>query len=186
MLNGEFSKVSLSDYKGKYLVMVFYPFDFTYVCPTELISFSDNLKKFQDIGAEVVGISTDSHFTHLAWLKQARSEGGLGSLNYPLLADISKDISRNYGVLVEDENDGMNGAALRGLFIVDGEGRIRSVQVNDDAVGRSVDEALRLIQGFQFADKNGEVCPANWKPGDSTIVPDQEKKVNFFKQAYSD
>ena len=151
---------------------MFYPFDFTYVCPTELISFSENLKKFQDIGAEVLGISTDSHFTHLAWLKTPRSEGGLGNIDYPLLADISKDISDDYGVLVKTEGDGMRGAALRGLFIMDGKQTIRSVQVNDDAVGRSVDETLRLIQGFQWSDKHGEVCPANWKPGQATIKPD--------------
>lgn len=183
--DGEFTNVSLSDYAGKYLVVVFYPFDFTYVCPTELISFSDNLPKFRELGAEVIGVSTDSHFTHLAWIKTARENGGLGKIDYPLLADISKDMSRDYGVLVEDPEDGMNGAALRGLFIIDGTGKVRSVQINDDAVGRSVDEAIRLIQGFQFADKHGEVCPANWQPGDATIKPDQVKKMDFFKDAYT-
>jgi len=185
VVDGEFTTKSLSDYAGKYLVLVFYPFDFTYVCPTELISFSENLQKFRDIGAEVVGVSTDSHFTHLAWIKTPRDNGGLGKIDYPLLADISKNMSRDYGVLVEDPEDGMNGAALRGLFIIDTEGKVRSVQVNDDAVGRSVDETLRLIQGFQFADKNGEVCPANWQPGDATIKPDQVKKMDFFKSAYA-
>lgn len=164
--------------------MVFYPFDFTYVCPTELISFSERLGEFKQIEAEVLGVSTDSHFTHLAWKNTPRDQGGLGQIEYPLLADISKDISRNYGVLVETDGDGMRGAALRGLFIIDPEGKVRSVQVNDDAVGRSVDEALRLIKAFQFADKNGEVCPANWKPGDSTIKPDQTAKMEFFKHAY--
>ena len=106
---------------------MFYPFDFTYVCPTELVSFSENIQKFRDIGAEIIGISTDSHFTHLAWIKTNRSEGGLGNLNYPLLADISKDISRSYGVLVEDPKDDLYGAALRGLYIIDGKGIIRSV-----------------------------------------------------------
>ena len=132
----------------------------------------------------MLGVSTDSHFTHLAWLKTPRTEGGLGKINYPLLADISKDMSRNYGVLVENPKDGMYGAALRGIFIIDGEGVIRSIQINDDAVGRSVDEALRLIKAFQFADENGEVCPANWQPGDKTIKPDQEDKKIFFKQKY--
>ena len=148
VFNNEFGTVSLDDFKGKYVVLVFYPFDFTYVCPTELIAFSENLAKFKEIGAEVLGISTDSHFTHLAWLKQARAEGGLGGLNYPLLADISKDMSRDYGVLVETEGDPMRGAALRGLFVIDENQKIRSVQVNDDAVGRNIDETLRLIKGF--------------------------------------
>lgn len=170
--DGEFTTVSLDDYKGKYVVLVFYPFDFTYVCPTELISFSENVQKFRDLGAEVLGVSTDSHFTHLAWVKTDRANGGLGKIDYPLLADISKDMSSDYGVLVKNPEDGMNGAALRGLFIIDGDQKIRSVQVNDDAVGRNVEETLRLIQGFQFADKHGEVCPANWKPGDATIKPD--------------
>ena len=138
----------MSDYKGKYLVIVFYPFDFTYVCPTELISFSENLPKFQEIGAEVIGVSTDSHFTHLAWVKTPRTEGGLGQIDYPLLADINKDVSKDYGVLVTDENDAMYGAALRGIFIIDPTQKVRSVQVNDDAVGRSVDEMLRLIKAF--------------------------------------
>jgi len=145
VVDGEFTTKSLSDYAGKYLVLVFYPFDFTYVCPTELVSFSENLQKFRDIGAEVVGVSTDSHFTHLAWINTPRESGGLGKIDYPLLADISKNMSRDYGVLVEDPEDGMNGAALRGLFIIDDTGKVRSVQVNDDAVGRSVDETLRLI-----------------------------------------
>lgn len=185
VVNGEFKKVNLSDFKGKYLVVVFYPFDFTYVCPTELISFSERLKEFKGINAEVIGVSTDSHFTHLAWIKTPRNEGGLGKIEYPLLADISKDISRDYGVLVTEKGDPMLGAALRGLFIIDPTQKIRSVQVNDDAVGRSVDETLRLIKAFQFADEHGEVCPANWKPGDKTIIPDQSKKINFFKDAYN-
>ena len=148
VVNGEFKTVSLNDYQGKYLVVIFYPFDFTYVCPTELIAFSESLGKFKAINAEVIGVSTDSHFTHLAWIKTPRNEGGLGKIDYPLLADISKRMSTDYGVLVTCPMDGMYGAALRGLFIVDGNGTIRSVQVNDDAVGRSVDETLRLIQGF--------------------------------------
>ena len=127
VINEEFKPVSLSDYKGKYLVVVFYPFDFTYVCPTELISFSENLSKFQEIGAEVIGVSTDSHFTHLAWVKTPRTEGGLGKIDYPLLADISKDVSKDYGVLVTDEHDPMFGAALRGIFIIDPTQKVRSV-----------------------------------------------------------
>ena len=127
VVDGGFKKISLGDYKGKYVVLLFYPFDFTYVCPTELISFSDSMTKFRELDTEVLGISTDSHFTHLAWTRTPRTEGGVGKLDFPLLADISKDISHNYGVLVENPADDLYGAALRGLFIIDGNGKIRSI-----------------------------------------------------------
>lgn len=149
VMNNEFTKVSLSNFKGKYLIILFYPFDFTYVCPTELIAFSESMAKFKELGAEVLGVSTDSHFTHLAWLKTPREDGGLGGdIGFPLLADISKEISASYGVLVTEEGDPMRGAALRGMFILDGKQTIRAVQVNDDAVGRNVEEALRLVEAF--------------------------------------
>jgi alkyl hydroperoxide reductase subunit AhpC len=180
----EFTKINFSDYSGKYVVLVFYPFDFTYVCPTELIAFSEAVSQFDEVNAKILGVSTDSHHTHLAWVKTPRTEGGLGKIEYPLLADFSKEISRNYGVLVDDPKDGMYGAALRGIYIIDGTGKIRSMQINDDSVGRSVDEVLRLIRGFQFADVNGEVCPANWQPGGKTIKPNQVDKKEFFKEAY--
>ena len=184
VIDGGFKKVSLGDYRGKYVVLLFYPFDFTYVCPTELISFSDNMSRFRELGAEVLGISTDSHFTHLAWTRTPRTEGGVGKLDFPLLADISKEISHRYGVLVETPEDDLYGAALRGLFIIDGNGIVRSSQVNDAPVGRSVEETIRLIQAFKHTDQHGEVCPANWKPGKATINPDQEKKIEFFSQEY--
>lgn len=174
--------VCLLNNEGKYVVLLFYPFDFTYVCPTELVAFSDSISRFRAAGAEVVGISTDSHFTHLAWLKTPRNQGGVGNLQFPLLADISKKISKSYGVLVEDELDELYGASLRGLFIIDKRGMIRSMQINDAPVGRSVEETLRLIQAFQYTDTHGEVCPANWKPGDPTIIPDQDKKKEYFSQ----
>ena len=129
-------------------MLLFYPFDFTYVCPTELIAFSENIAKFKELNTEVLGISTDSHFTHLAWLKTKREEGGIEQLSYPLIADISKEISKSYGVLVEDREDELFGAALRGLFIIDGKGKVRTLQINDAPVGRSVEETLRLIQAF--------------------------------------
>ena len=177
--------MSLKDFREKYLVLLFYPFDFTYVCPTELIAFSESMPQFREINAEVLGVSTDSHFTHLAWVNTPRTEGGLGDIGYPLLADISKEMSRNYNVLVENPEDPMYGAALRGIFIIDGNGKLRSMQINDDAVGRSVDETLRLIKAFQFADENGEVCPANWKPGDKTIVPNQTEKKIYFQEKFN-
>ena len=180
-----FEKISLDDLKGKWVVLIFYPFDFTYVCPTELIAFSESIDEFKKLGAEVLGISCDSHFTHLAWLKTPRNEGGLGqSINYPLVADISKQISKDYGVLVTDPNDPMRGASIRGMFIMDDKNIIRSIQINDDSVGRNVHEAIRLVQGFQYADEHGEVCPANWQPGDNTIKPNQGQKNEFFSTAY--
>jgi len=184
VVNGKFKKISLNDYLGKYLVIIFYPFDFTYVCPTELIAYSDNLDKFRSIGAEVIGISTDSHHTHLAWTKTPRSEGGVEGLQIPLLADIGKSISRNYGVLIEDASDDLYGAALRGSYILDGNGTIRSLQINDAPVGRSVDETLRIIQAFKYTDKHGEVCPANWQPGSATIKPDQAQKLEYFQNEF--
>ena len=138
----EFVPLSSEQYKGKYSVLLFYPFDFTYVCPTELIAFSEAAPKFAALNSSVIGISVDSHFTHLAWIKTPRNQGGVGHLNFPLLADISKDISRDYGVLVEDKHDDLYGASLRGLFIIDGNGVIRHMQINDAPVGRSVDEVI--------------------------------------------
>ena len=165
-------------------MLLFYPFDFTYVCPTELIAFSENIAKFKELNTEVLGISTDSHFTHLAWLKTKREEGGIEQLSYPLIADISKEISKSYGVLVEDREDELFGAALRGLFIIDGKGKVRTLQINDAPVGRSVEETLRLIQAFQYTDVHGEVCPAGWRPGQKTIIPDQEKKRVYFQETF--
>ena len=180
----DFVQISSKDYQKGWQVLLFYPFDFTYVCPTELIAFSEARPKFDLLNAQVIGISTDSHFTHLAWIKTPRKQGGVGKLNIPLVADFSKDISRDYGVLVEDPKDELYGASLRGLFIIDPKGVIRHMQVNDAPVGRSVDEALRLIEAFQFTDANGEVCPANWKKGDRTIKPDQKDKLEFFEKEF--
>ena len=129
--------------------MYFYPLDFTFVCPTEIIAFSDRIQEFQDINCEVVGVSTDSHFSHLAWINQPRKQGGLGGLNYPLVSDFNKNISRDFGVLIEEA-----GIALRGLFIIDPEGVVRQMSINDLPVGRSVDETLRLIKAFQFVEVN--------------------------------
>jgi len=175
VVNGQFKEVSLSDYKGKYVVVYFYPLDFTFVCPTEIIAFSDRMKEFSDLGCEVLGISTDSHFSHLAWINTSRKQGGLGGLNYPLVADFNKNISRDYGVLIEEA-----GIALRGLFIIDPQGVVRQMSINDLPVGRSVDETLRLIKAFQFVEKHGEVCPANWTPDSPTIKPDPKGSLEYF------
>jgi len=177
VVNGDFQKVSLSDYKGKYVVFFFYPLDFTFVCPTEIIAFSDRVDEFRKIGAEVIGASVDSHFTHLAWIKTPRKEGGLGKMNIPLVSDLTKEISRSYGVLLEDQ-----GITLRGLFIIDPNGIIRQITINDLPVGRDVDETLRLVQAFQYVDKHGEVCPAGWKPGKDTIIPNPTDKIDYFSK----
>lgn len=171
--DAKFTKFTLSDVAaaGQWTVLLFYPFDWTFVCPTELIAFSERVPEFAAANARIVGVSTDSHHTHMSWIKASRDIGGLGGINFPLVADISKRISREYGVLVEEEDDGMHGAALRGLFLIDPTGKIRSITINDDAVGRSVDETLRLVLAFQHADEHGEVCPANWKKGDVAFKP---------------
>ena len=175
VVDGAFREVSLSDYKGKYLVLFFYPLDFTFVCPTEIISFSDRVEEFRNIGCEVVAASTDSEFSHLAWINTPRKQGGLGKMNIPILADKTKDISTRYGVLKEDE-----GIAFRGLFIIDDKGNLRQITINDLPVGRSVEETLRLVQAFQFTDKHGEVCPANWKPGKKTMKADPSQSKEYF------
>lgn len=177
LVSGEFQDISLAKYRGKYLVFFFYPADFTFVCPTEIISFSERVEEFRKINCEVVGCSTDSHFSHLAWVNTPRKQGGLGSMNIPLLADKTMEISRTYGCLKEDE-----GVAFRALYIIDDKGNLRQITINDLPVGRSVDEALRLVQGFQFTDKHGEVCPANWKPGADTMKPDVKGSKSYFSK----
>ncbi|KAJ1978405.1 peroxiredoxin [Dimargaris cristalligena] len=178
VVDGDFQTVSLDDYKGKYLVLFFYPLDFTFVCPTEIIAFSERAADFKAIGCELVAASVDSHFSHLAWINQSRKEGGLGGINFPVLSDITKQISRDYGVLLEND-----GVALRGLFIIDPEQNVRAVTINDLPIGRSVDETLRVVKAIQFNEKYGEVCPANWQEGSSTIVPDTKDSKKYFSEA---
>ncbi len=152
--------VKLSDYKGRWLVLLFYPLDFTFVCPTELTTFSDRDHDFQGIGADVIGVSTDSVFSHRAWLKTPRDKGGVEGLKFPLAADATKNVSRDYGVLIEDR-----GIALRGLFVIDPEGILRYKVVHDLNIGRSAEETLRVIQALQ----TGGLCQAEWKPGQKTL-----------------
>lgn len=150
----------------------------TFVCPTEIIAFSDRADEFKKINTEVIGVSTDSQFTHLAWINTPRKQGGLGDLNIPLLADKSMKISRDYEVLDEE-----SGIPFRGLYIIDGEQKLRQITVNDLPVGRSVDETLRLVQAFQYTDVHGEVCPAGWKPGSKTIKPSVDQSKEYFGNA---
>jgi len=152
--------VKLSDYRGRWLVMFFYPLDFTFVCPTEIVAFSDANERFRAAGAEVLGVSIDSQFVHRAWIKTPRNQNGLGELQFPLAADLTKSVSRDYGVLLEDK-----GIALRGLFIIDPKGVVQYAVTHNLNVGRSVDETLRVLQALQ----TGERCPANWKPGSATL-----------------
>jgi peroxiredoxin (alkyl hydroperoxide reductase subunit C) len=178
IVDGEIQEVSLSDFKGKYVVLFFYPLDWTFVCPTEITSFSDRVAEFKDINVEVVGISVDSVFSHLAWINTPRNKGGLGGLKYPLLSDLTKSIAKDYEVLIEEGPDA--GVALRGLFIISPDGILRQKTVNDLPVGRSVDETLRLVKAFQFTDVHGEVCPANWTPGADTMKPDPTGSKDYF------
>ena len=173
----QFKEVKLSDYKGKWVVLFFYPLDFTFVCPTEITAFSDNVEKFRKLGAEVLSSSVDSQFTHLAWIKTPRKDGGLGDINFPMLADVTKNIAREYGILLE------TGIALRGLFIINPEGKIVYQVVHDLGIGRNVEEVLRVLQALQQVSKTGEVCPVNWTPGEKTIKPDPEKSREFFRTA---
>jgi alkyl hydroperoxide reductase subunit AhpC len=177
VVNGVFKEISLDDYKGKYVVLFFYPLDFTFVCPTEIIAFSDRAEEFRNIGCELIACSTDSHYSHFAWISTTRKNGGLGEMNIPLLADKTGEIARKYGVY--KENDGI---AFRGLFIIDGKQNLRQITINDLPVGRSVDETLRLVQAFQYTDKHGEVCPAGWKPGGKTIKPNLSESKEYFEK----
>nr|KAG5710927.1 hypothetical protein BaRGS_013661 [Batillaria attramentaria] len=154
VVNGEFKDIKLKDYRGKYLVFFFYPLDFTFVCPTEIIAFSDSVEQFRNINTEVVACSVDSQFTHLAWINTPRNQGGLGPIKIPLLSDITHDISKAYGVYLEDL-----GHSLRGLFIIDPKGTLRQITMNDLPVGRSVDETLRLVQAFQYTDSHEPIDP---------------------------
>lgn len=179
MPDGSFKEVSLSDYKGKYVLLFFYPLDFTFVCPTEIIAFSDRCSEFAKCDVQILGVSIDSHFTHLAWRNTPRNQGGLGDIQYPLIADLNKEIARDYDVLLP------GGIALRGLFLIDKEGTVRHQVVNDLPLGRSVDEALRVVHALQFFETHGEVCPADWQEGKRTIKPSVDASKEFFSAEYS-
>ena len=165
-VNGEFKKVSLSDYRGKKVVLFFYPLDFTFVCPTEILAFTDRLDEFKKRNTEVIAVSVDSHFTHHAWAQVDRKDGGIKGVNYPLVADLSKNISRSYAVLLEDA-----GIALRGLFIINKEGILKHATINHLDLGRNIDEVLRLLDAVDYTEQYGEVCPVNWKKGEKAMKP---------------
>jgi len=171
----EFKQSSLSDYRGKYVVLFFYPLDFTFVCPTEITAFSDKYSEFAKLNTEVLGVSVDSQFSHLAWIQTPRNQGGIGDINYPLISDLKKEISSAYNVLDEDA-----GVALRGLFIIDPNGVVMHATINNLPVGRNVDETLRVLQAFQHVQTHpDEVCPANWNKGDDAMQGTHESVADY-------
>lgn len=176
VLKGEFISVDLESYKGKWVVLFFYPMDFTFVCPTEITAMSDAFPEFEKRNTAVLGVSVDSQYSHNAWMNMPRNEGGIGMLNYPLIADFKKTISSDYGVLLPD------GMALRATYIIDPEGVVQFELSHSLNVGRNVNEILRNIDALQYSEKHGEVCPVGWTPGADTIVPDIEKSKEFFSK----
>ncbi len=176
VVNGKFESVSLTDYKGKYVILFFYPLDFTFVCPTELHAFQEKLEQFKKLNAEVLGVSVDSKFSHFAWVTTPKKQGGIEGVTYPLISDLNKTISADYDVLVEGA-----GIAYRGLFLIDKEGVVQHQVVNALGLGRSIDEALRVLEALQFTEEHGEVCPANWQKGDGGMKPSDDGLKDWFK-----
>ena len=164
---------SLSSLRGKHVVLFFYPLDFTFVCPTEIIAFNRKLDEFKARGVEVVGVSIDSQFSHFAWKNTKPEDGGIGNIQFPLVADLSKNIAKDYGILFGGE------VALRGLFLIDKEGIVRHCVINDLPLGRSVDEAIRMVDALQFFEENGEVCPANWHKGEDGMDPSADGVADY-------
>jgi len=177
VVDKQFKDISLRDYSGKWLVLFFYPLDFTFVCPTEICEFSDRSRDFRTMNCEVVACSVDSKYSHLAWINTPRNQGGLGDMKIPVISDITRQISRDYGVLVEED-----GFTLRGTYLIDPQGVVRHMSVNDRGVGRSVDEVLRLVRAFQEADRTGDVCPSGWAPGKPTMKADPTKSKDYFSK----
>lgn len=172
--------LTLSDYRGKYVVLFFYPLDFTFVCPSEIIAFDDKLDEFKKRDCEVIGVSVDSQFSHWAWKNTPRNQGGLGQVRFPIVADLNKKISKDYGVLLKKES-----VALRGLFILDKDGVIHHSTINNLPLGRNVDEVLRTLDALQFTEEHGEVCPANWNPGDDAMKPTADGVAEYLGEHMS-
>ena len=180
MPDNTFKELSLSDYKGQYVVLFFYPLDFTFVCPSELIAFSHRLQEFKNRGVEVLGVSVDSHFSHLAWKNTDVNNGGIGDIQYPLVADITKSIARDYDVAFNDS------VALRGSFLIDREGVVRHQVINDLPLGRNVDEMLRMVDALQFTEEHGEVCPAGWQKGKAGMKPSGDGVASYLAEHADD
>ena len=176
VVGNEFKTIKLSQYQNKWVVLFFYPLDFTFVCPTELLGLSDRVDEFKKLGVEILGCSVDSKFSHLNWMKQPVKDGGIEGLKYPLLEDLGGAIADLYGVKVGNK-------ALRALFLIDPQGTVQHATINNLSVGRSVDETLRVVQAFQWVAQHGdEVCPMDWKPGATTMKPNEAGKKEYFKK----
>lgn len=173
MPDNSFGSITLSAFKGKYVVLFFYPLDFTFVCPSEILAFNKKVEAFKARNCELVGVSVDSKFTHLAWKNTAIENGGIGNIQYPLVQDLNKEIAKSYGILFGGS------VALRGLFLIDPTGTVRHCVINDLPLGRNVDEALRMVDAVQFSDTHGEVCPANWKQGEEAMKPTAEGVASY-------
>ena len=176
MGDGSIKEVSLSDYKGKYVCLYFYPLDFTFVCPSEIIAFNKKVSEFKERGVELLGVSVDSEFSHFAWRNTPVEKGGIGEIDYPLIADKSKQIARDYGILFNEE------VALRGLFLIDQKGTVRHSTINDLPLGRNVEEVLRVVDALQYTEEHGEVCPANWKKGEDAMTPNAEGVASYLSK----
>ncbi|WP_298437019.1 peroxiredoxin [Geobacter sp.] len=166
MPDNTFGTIKLSSFRGKYVILFFYPLDFTFVCPSEILAFNKTIDKFKEKNCEVIGVSVDSKFTHLAWKNTKVEDGGIGAIQYPLVSDLNKEISKQYGILFN------NSVALRGLFLIDTKGVVRHAVINDLPLGRSVTEAMRMVDALQFVETHGDqVCPANWQEGEEAMKP---------------
>ena len=176
-VNGEFRRVSLADYKGKKVVLFFYPLDFTFVCPTEILAFADRIEDFKKRNTEVIGASVDSKFSHANWAQVDRKEGGIKGTTFPLLSDLNKQIAADYGVLIPGA-----GIALRGLFIINKDGVLKHATINHLDLGRNIDEVLRLLDAVDFSEEHGEVCPANWKKGEQAMKPNAESLKQYMSK----
>jgi peroxiredoxin (alkyl hydroperoxide reductase subunit C) len=165
MPDNSFGSITLSAFKGKYVLLFFYPLDFTFVCPSEILAFNKKVEEFKKKNCELIGVSVDSKFTHLAWKNTPIDNGGIGKIQYPLVQDLNKEIAKSYGILLNSS------VALRGLFLIDTKGFVRHSIINDLPLGRNVEEALRMVDALQFHETHGDVCPANWKHGDEAMKP---------------
>jgi peroxiredoxin (alkyl hydroperoxide reductase subunit C) len=170
------SEFTLSSFRGKYVILFFYPLDFTFVCPTEILAFDEKLDEFKNRDTEVIGVSIDSVYTHLAWKRTPVEKGGIGPIKYPLVSDLKRSIANAYDVLLEDET------ALRALFLIDREGIVRHAVLNDTSLGRNVNEALRMLDALRHHDEHGKVCPANWEEGGASLDPSTEGVVDYLSK----
>jgi len=173
--NGDFKQISLRQFKGKKVVLFFYPLDFTFVCPTEILAFADSLEKFKQRNTVVLGCSVDSKFTNRAWAQVPREEGGIKGINFPLLSDLNRTIARDYGVLLDE------GVSLRGLFIINKDGMLKHSTINHLDLGRNINEVLRLLDAVDYSEENGEVCPANWQKGEKAMKADADSLKQYMR-----